>query len=38
MVTVGIIIYPDIQAVDLAGALDCFGHTSHKWPGLSAFF
>ena len=30
MVTVGIIIYPDIQAVDLAGALDCFGQANQE--------
>ena len=30
MVTVGIIIYPDIQALDLAGALDCFGQANQE--------
>lgn len=33
MVTVGIIIYPDIQALDLAGALDCFGQANQELLG-----
>ncbi|MBU0912020.1 MAG: GlxA family transcriptional regulator [Gammaproteobacteria bacterium] len=28
MIAVGIVIYPDIQALDLAGALDCFGQAN----------
>ena len=30
MVTIGIVIYPDIQALDLAGALDCFGQANQE--------
>ena len=30
MITVGIFIYPDIQALDLAGALDCFGQANQE--------
>ncbi|MCS4308488.1 transcriptional regulator GlxA family with amidase domain [Rheinheimera pacifica] len=30
MVTVGIVVYPDIQALDLAGALDCFGQANQQ--------
>lgn len=28
MIAVGIVIYPDIQTIDLAGALDCFGQAN----------
>jgi len=30
MITVGMIIYPDIQALDLAAALDCFGQANQE--------
>jgi transcriptional regulator GlxA family with amidase domain len=33
MIRVGIVIYQQIQALDLAGALDCFGQANQELTG-----